>query len=220
MKRLLDRFKNRVTDVILSVYLFNEQRGYLYLENLAAVFAEKFPGQELMLQSIRKHARDERHHYELFCNYFTRRGYMPYATDAWSGYCDQIVKWNFGVYLNELDSRRLLENDESFFRLCRLIMITEMRGMRQVDLVLESWLFCHNPELTDIFRVIKKDEPSHCFPYQGWLHRHGKSNVTWREYFSDIFVNYSLMLWKIPYLALNPALKKREVFPLDLKRVI
>ncbi len=212
---LAQRFKTRVTDVILSVYLFNEQRGFRYLDNLAKVFAEKYPKEEMMLRSIQKHSRDERRHYQLFCRYFENRGYMPYATDEWCGYCDQIVKINFGVNLEQLDSKLLIENDETLFRLFRLIMITEMRGMRQVDLVLEHWLF-RNPELAEIFQVIKKDEPSHCYPYQSWLRRHQKATVTWRESFSDIFVNYSLMLWKLPYLILNPFLKRRSELPLKL----
>ncbi|MGZ3650070.1 MAG: ferritin-like domain-containing protein [Bdellovibrionota bacterium] len=208
------RLKKRIVDVLLSIYLFNEQRGFRHLEELALIFQEKYPDQIVMLNSIRKHARDEREHYQLFCDYFRKQGYMPYAVNDWCGYCDQIIKLNFGVNMDELDARSMLSNDERFFRLCRLIMITEMRGMSQVDLLLQSWLIRGNDHLSTIFSRIRRDEPSHCFPYQSWLRRHGKVEITYREYFSDIYVNYSLMLWKIPSLVLNPFLKRRSEFPL------
>lgn len=117
--------------------------------------------------------------------------------------------------LDQLELRHLLKNDEDFFRLCRLIMVTEMRGMRQVELVLDHWLFRNDPELAKIFHRIKRDEPSHCFPYQGWLRSHRKAEITWREFTSDIFVNYSIFLWKLPSLVLNPFLKRRVDYPAE-----
>ena len=207
------KIKQRIIDVILSIYLFNEQRGFRYLDQLADIFATKYPQQKEMLQSIRKHAADERKHYLLFCDYFCHRGCMPYATNAWCGYCDQIVKLNFGVFLDELSPLALIQNDNDFFRLCRLIMITEKRGMKQVDVVLHHWLFCHDPALKNIFTIIQKDEPSHCFPYQAWLKHHRQSEESWREFFSDIYINYSLMLWKLPWLVINPWLKTLTEFP-------
>jgi hypothetical protein len=210
------KLKKRIVDVLLSIYLFNEQRGFRYLEKLALIFREKYPEQIVMLNSIQKHARDEREHYQLFCEYFRKQGYMPYAVNDWCGYCDRIIRLNFGVNMDELDSRSILNDDERFFRLCRLIMITEMRGMSQVELLLQSWLIRGDDHLLKTFARIKRDEPSHCFPYQGWLRRHGKAEITYREYFSDIYVNYSLMLWKIPLLVLNPFLQRRSEFPLEL----
>lgn len=77
MRNLRLKIRNRIIDVVLSVYLFNEQRGFSYLEKLARIFGEKYPDQVMMLQSIQKHARDDRQHYQLFCGYFKKRGYMP-----------------------------------------------------------------------------------------------------------------------------------------------
>jgi hypothetical protein len=61
---------NRFYDVLLSVYLYNEKRGFLYLDQLLAAFEKKYPGEAQLIAAIRKHAADERHHHSLFQAYF------------------------------------------------------------------------------------------------------------------------------------------------------
>jgi hypothetical protein len=206
------RLRERAFEVLLSVYLYNEQRGFTYLDQLALAFAEKYPQDREILASIRKHAADERNHYRLFCRYFQRRELLPFRVGRKVGYCDQIVKALFRRDLSEIDPRQLLEHDADFFRLCRLIMITEMRGMKQVDLILQNFLVRARPELLEIFQVVKRDEPSHCFPYQAWLRRHGQHEPSTRETIADSWVHHSLMWIKLPLLFLNPFLK-RGPFP-------
>lgn len=195
---------HRLHDVILSVYLYNEQRGFTYLDALHKVFAEKFPGEERIIASIKKHAADERHHHSLFQGYFANAKRAPFRVGPWYGYCDQIVSWIFGKTLDQLDPAEVVRDDQKFFQLCRLIMITEMRGMQQVRLILRNPLIRVSPELVEIFSVVQRDEPSHCYPYQAWLRRHGQHEPSFRERAADAAVHYSLMLVKIPMLFCNP----------------
>ena len=64
-----------------------------------------------------------------------------------------------------------------------------------------------------IFRVIERDEPSHCFPYQGWLRERGSHLPGFEEKFTDIWIHYSLMLLKIPILFLNVRMRRLATFP-------
>jgi hypothetical protein len=126
------------------------------------------------------------------------------------GYCDQIVSLVFGSALDQLDPQKVVGDDKKFFQLCRLIMITEMRGMKQVRLILRNPLVRRRPDLTAIFSVVQRDEPSHCYPYQTWLRKNGEHEPSTREYLADAFVHYSLMFWKLPVLFFNPFLRRTE----------
>lgn len=205
--KLIERFY----DVLLSTYLFNEERGYLYLEELVRAFEQKYPGETQILNAIRKHARDERHHHSLFLAYFKSRGRAPLELGPWYGYCDQMVAWIFGRTIDQLNPVEVVAEDEKFFQLCRLIMITEMRGMKQVQLILNNPLVRLRPELVEIFTIVKRDEPSHCYPYQTWLRKHGRHEPSARERMADAFVHYSLMLVKLPFLFLNVLAPKQQV---------
>ncbi|MGZ3693968.1 MAG: ferritin-like domain-containing protein [Bdellovibrionota bacterium] len=196
-------FITRICDILLSIYLYNEKRGYTYLEELLKAFEQRYPGENQILASIQKHARDERRHHLLFEAYFRKNGRLPFRVGSWYGYCDQMVSWIFGKTIDQLDPKEVVNDDEKFFQLCRLIMITEMRGMKQVNLILENPIIRRNNQLVEIFTEIKKDEPSHCYPYQAWLRKHGKHEPIFREKLADAMVHYSLMLVKIPLLFFN-----------------
>ena len=163
-----------------------------------------------MYHSILKHAQDERKHYKLFLQYFKGQKAAPCAVNERFGYCDQIVRFVFGQKLDEVDPREIVANDNKFFQLCRLIMVTEMRGMKQVNIIKENFLIRKNPELLAIFEVVERDEPSHCYPYQAWLRKKGVHVPQRKEYIADLFVHWSLMLWKLPLLYLNPFLSRVE----------
>lgn len=213
VRRLLDRF----FDVLLSVYLYNEQRGFRYLEELALAFERKFPEEKRIIAAVRKHAGDERKHYGLFCRYFENRRRMPFLIGESCGYCDRIVSFIFGRTIAQLDPERLILDDEAFFRLCRLIMVTEMRGMRQVDMILKNFFIRKEPELVSIFEVVKRDEPSHCYPYQSWLRKHGEHEPSFHEKLADAWVHYTLLGFKLPLLFFNPWLPRREGFPVPVE---
>jgi hypothetical protein len=149
----------------------------------------------------------------MFKRYFESVGRMPLAVDRTYGYIDQFVWLIFGRSLENLDQEQILANESLFLKLCRLVMMTEFRGMKQVAVLLRSRVVCANPNLIRIFRIIERDEPSHCFPYQRWLERRSSHLPGFEERFTDLWIHYSLMLLKIPILFLNPRTPRRESFP-------
>ena len=96
-----------------------------------------------------------------------------------------------------------------FERLCRVIMLTEMRGMWQVEKLLKSPLIKHDPVMMRIFKIVEKDEPSHWMPYRDWLARTGRRQAKWTERLTDFWIHRELLFLKIPFLFLNPWLPRR-----------
>lgn len=91
-------------------------------------------------------------------------------------------------------------------------MLTEMRGVRQVEILLRSPLVRRDRTLTKIFRVIERDEPSHWLPYQAWLRRTRGRMPDRREKIAEAWVHRSLMFFKLPLLYLNPRLARRTAW--------
>lgn len=180
---------------------------------MAEAFRQKFPHEAVIIRAVEKHARDEKMHYELFKEYFSAKNKMPFAVGPRYGYCDLMVIAIFGKNISALDPHELLENEEKFFQLCRAIMITEARGMRQVNFLLRCNFIQRDQKLQSIFSVVERDEPSHCLPYVHWLKAHHKHLPSRKEQWIDFRIHYSLLLWKIPLLVLNPFLRRRENFP-------
>jgi hypothetical protein len=100
-----------------------------------------------------------------------------------------------------------------FERLCRVISLTEQRGYRQVEILLAHPIVRTDPVLMRIFAIIKKDEPSHWAPYEGWLRRNGKRDPRWWERAVDSFVHSELLFLKLPFLFLNPWIGRRVAWP-------
>lgn len=206
-------FSHRYVTVLASVYLYNEHRGYTELERLLGVLRVKYPSEHEFITAVEKHTDDERKHYLMFRHYFESRGEMPLAVGSSSGYIDRLVSMIFGTNIDDLDTEEVVTDNTKFFRLCRLIMITEFRGMKQVETILNSRLIRGNEELRRIFRIIERDEPSHCQPYQKWLRTHNSDDVTFRERAADFITHYSLIMIKLPFLFCNPFGKRLKVFP-------
>jgi hypothetical protein len=183
------------------------------LERLLLAIRQKYPNETEFIASVEKHTEDERKHYRMFKHYFETVGCMPLAVGRTYGYIDQFVWLIFGRSLENLNEAQILANESLFFKLCRLVMMTEFRGMKQVARLLQSRVVRGNPHLLRIFRVIERDEPSHCFPYQRWLERQDSHLPGLEERFTDLWIHYSLMLLKIPILFLNPRTPRRDSFP-------
>ena len=212
MHAIFNTLTERFYDVMMSVYIYNEHRGYVYLQNLVQALEQKYPGEKEFITAVHKHGRDEHTHYKMFRKWFEDRGRMPFQVTENSGYCDQIVKRIFKKNLTEMDPDVVVADDELFFQLCRLIMITEMRAVKQVDYLLASRLIKTRPALEKMFKVVRRDEPSHCLPYRDWLKKHGRNLPSKREFWADIFTHYSLIYFKIPLLFLNFRLKRTQQF--------
>ena len=118
----------------------------------------------------------------------------------------------FGCGIDDLDTEEIINSRELFLRLCRVIMLTEMRGMRQVEILLRSPFIRSERALFKIFRVLERDETSHWLPYQGWLEKQGTRMPNLAEKMADGWVHRSLLLVKLSLLYLNPFLGRRTAW--------
>lgn len=208
----MGKIVTRFYDVLLSIYIYNEYTGYMELEKLLAAIILKYPGEKEFIAAVQKHTDDERKHYMMFKNYFVKNERMPFIVTEKYGYIDLFVKHIFKVKIKELDQSSIINNNEMFFKLCRLIMMTEFRGLKQVKNLLNNSLINKNETLFKIFKVIEKDEPSHCYPYQYWLKKSNSHLPRLKEKLADLWIHYSLMIIKVPVLLFNCKLKRMTEF--------
>ena len=204
--------RRRYLDILASIYIYNEHRGYSSIDRILAAVRARHPNERHFIDIVQKHRRDERQHYLMFRRYFEGRGYMPYRVDRTCGHIDRLIRLTFGCGIDDLDEQAIIADDALFQRLCRVIMLTEMRGLRQVETLLASKAIQDERPLLKIFRVIERDEPSHWAPYQGWIEQRGGRMPNWRERLADAFVHRSLVLVKLPLLFLNPWLRRQRTW--------
>jgi len=206
-------FRNRYLDILGSIYIYNEHRGYTAIDDLLDAVRIRWPDDHGLIATIDKHRADERKHYQMFRRWFERRGVMPYALDSAFGHIDRFVGIMFGSSIDSLDKTRVVMSDTLFARLCRVISLTEKRGHRQVEILLRHPLVMADARLMKIFRVIERDEPSHWAPYDDWLRAHGGREARWWERAIDSFIHGELLFLKLPVLFLNPRLGRRTAWP-------
>ena len=208
MNFLLKRFY----DVLASIYIYNEYTGYSELEKLLDAIKIKFPGEKEFIDAVEKHTSDEKKHYLMFKDYFEKAGTKPFVVDSTYGYIDLFIKIIFKRPIEELNREEIINNNEDFFKLCRLIMMTEFRGMKQVDKLLKNFLIKKNNSLVKIFKIIERDEPSHCYPYKYWLEKRNSHLPGYEEKFTDLWIHYSILLIKFPVLFFNFRLARMNEF--------
>ena len=200
----------RYLDILASVYIYNEHRGYTSIDRVLDAVRSRHPEAKTFIAAIEKHRADERQHYLMFRRWFEDRGEMPYLVDRACGHIDRLIRLTFGCGIDELDTDEIIDSRELFNKLCRIVMLTEMRGMRQVDILLKSRLLTADRRLVKIFKVIERDEPSHWIPYQAWLEANGGGRPTFGERAADVLVHRTLLTVKLPALFLNPRLPRRS----------
>jgi hypothetical protein len=211
-RSLLARAHRRYLDILASVYIYNEHRGYTSIDRVLDAVRGRYPEATAFIETVAKHRRDERQHYLMFRRYFEGLGTMPYEVDNTCGHIDRLIRLTFGCGIDDLDTDEVINDEEKFDRLCRVIMLTEMRGMRQVEILLSSRLMTSEHSLVKIFKVIERDEPSHWAPYQGWIEAHDGKKPSFAEKMADAWVHRSLILFKLPLLYLNPWLRRRQAW--------
>lgn len=74
-------YKQRYLDLLGSIYLYNEHRGYTAIDRVLAAVRSRWPDDLRLIAQIEKHRADERKHYLMFRRWFERRGTMPLAVD-------------------------------------------------------------------------------------------------------------------------------------------
>jgi hypothetical protein len=202
-------FCRRYLDVLASIYIYNEHRGYTSIDRVLEAVRVRAPDDHVFIAAIEKHRADERKHYTMFRRWFELQGKMPLKVDRALGHIDRFVEIVFGVTIDDLDTQKVINEPEMFERLCRVIMLTEMRGMWQVEKLLKSPLLKGDPVMMRIFKIVEKDEPSHWMPYRDWLARTGRRQAKWTERLTDFWIHRELLFLKIPFLFLNPWLPRR-----------
>ncbi|MEO5867219.1 MAG: ferritin-like domain-containing protein [Sphingomonas sp.] len=205
---MLQALRRRYLDVLASIYIYNEHRGYTSIDRVLEAVRARCPDDQLFIAAIEKHRADERKHYVMFKRWFELRGKMPLRVDRACGHIDRFVEIVFGTTIDDLDTQAVIRSDALFERLCRVIMLTEMRGMKQVDVLLKSPLVRSDPVMMKIFRIVEKDEPSHWQPYQDWLDRTGRPQAKWAERLTDFWIHRELLFIKLPLVFLNPWLPR------------
>ena len=204
-----DWFRRRYLDVLGSIYIYNEHRGYTAIDRVLDAVKQRAPDDTALIAAIEQHRRDERAHYVMFRRWFERQGKMPLSLDRTFGHIDRFIEIMFRKQIDDLDTQAVVEDDRLFEKLCRVIALTEQRGYRQVEILLAHPLVQSDPVLMKIFSVIKKDEPSHWAPYEAWLRKHGKREPKWWERRIDTFIHSELLFFKLPLLFLNPFIGRR-----------
>ncbi len=206
---MLTAFRHRYLDLLGSIYIYNEYRGYTSIDRVLEAVRVRAPHDYALIAAIEKHRADERKHYQMFKRWFELQGRMPLAVDRTCGHIDRFVEIMFRRTIDTLDTQAVIDDDAQFEKLCRVISLTEQRGFRQVHVLLNHPAVRSDKVLTRIFRIIEKDEPSHWAPYDGWLRAHGKREPRWWERAVDSFIHSELLFVKLPFLFLNPFVRRR-----------
>jgi hypothetical protein len=206
-------FSRRYLDLLGSIYIYNEHRGYTALDRVLEAVRARSPDNHEFIAAIEQHRADEYKHYLMFRRWFEKRGKMPLLVDRMCGHIDRFVEIMFRSTINRLDTHQVIAEDQLFEKLCRVISLTEKRGYQQVEVLLKHPIVQQDPGLMKIFRIIKQDEPSHWEPYDGWLRTNGKRAPKWWERGVDSFIHSELLLLKLPMLFLHPRLGRRHDWP-------
>lgn len=202
-------FRQRYLDLLGSIYIYNEHRGYTAIERVLEAVRARSPDDRALIAAIEKHYADERKHYLMFRRWYEKRGQMPLFVDRTCGHIDRFVEIMFRSTIDKLDTKSVIADDRLFEKLCRVISLTEKRGYRQVEILLDHPIVRQDAGLMKIFRIIKRDEPSHWEPYDRWLRANGKREPKWWERAVDTFIHSELLFLKLPALFLNICLHRR-----------
>lgn len=206
-------FRARYLDLLGSIYIYNEHRGYTAIDRVLDGVRVRSPHDQEFLSAIERHRADERKHYVMFRRWFELRGVMPLALDRTFGHIDRFIEIMFGRTIDNLDTQAIIGSDELFERLCRVISLTERRGYRQLEVLLRNKMVLSDPVLTRIFRIIHRDEPSHWAPYEDWLRKHGRRDARWLERAVDSFIHSELLFLKLPLLFAGFWISRRSEWP-------
>ena len=206
---MINWFQHRYLDLLGSIYIYNEHRGYTAIDRVLDAVRVRSPDDTQLIAAIEQHRADERKHYVMFKRWFELRGVRPLSVGRMFGHIDRFIEIMFGTSIDNLDTQEVIDRDELFERMCRVISLTEKRGFKQLEILLENRFVKSDPALVKIFQIIKKDEPSHWAPYDRWLRDHAKREPTWWERGVDGLIHSELLFVKLPLLFLNPFGRRR-----------
>jgi len=206
-------YRSRFLDVLASIYIYNEHRGYTSLDRVLEAARAHCPDNPDFIAAIEKHRADEYKHYRMFQRWFELAGKMPLKVDRTCGHIDHFIEAVFRCSIEELDTAAIVADPREFEKLCRVIMLTEQRGMRQVEELLENPKILSDQAMKGIFKVIERDEPSHWQPYLAWLSKHGRVAPLRREIWADYWINKTIVWVKLPLLFARRATPRLSRWP-------
>lgn len=155
---MLAWLRNRYLDVLASIYIYNEHRGYTAIDRVLEAVRVRSPDDLELISAIERHRMDERKHYVMFRRWFEQRGMMPLNVDRTFGHIDRFVEIIFRTPIDRLDTQAVIDRDEYFERLCRVIALTERRGYAQFETLLANRFIRSDPILMKIFRNRTHDQ--------------------------------------------------------------
>src|SRR4051794_37435381 len=114
---MVELFRRRYLELLGSIYIYNEHRGYTAIDAVLEAVRSRWPDGEALIARIEKHRADELKHYRMFKRWFERHGIMPLAVDRTCGHIDRFVGIMFGSAIDDLDPLQLVQQDDLFERL-------------------------------------------------------------------------------------------------------
>src|SRR4051812_33834738 len=154
---MFDWFGQRYLDLLGSIYIYNEHRGYTAIDRLLEAARAHASDDHAFIAAVETHRADERKHYLMFRRWHEKRGRMPLSVDRACGHIDRFVEIMFRTGIDSLDTHAVIADEHLFERLCRIISLTEKRGYRQVEILLKHRIVRTDPGLMKIFRIIEQD---------------------------------------------------------------
>ncbi len=209
---MLDWYRRRWLDLVASIYMYNEHRGYTALDRVVRAVRSRYPDDPDFIAQVEQHRADEYKHYLMFKRWWQRRGAMPFEIGRTCGHIDRFVEIMFRSRIDDLDEHALVGDERNFEKMCRVISLTERRGYRQVEILLRHPTIRADRSLVKIFRIIKQDEPRHWLPYDAWRKARGMRDSAWWERAIDAFIHSELLVLKLPILFLTPRLTRQREF--------
>src|SRR3954449_504984 len=79
-------YGRRYIDLLGSIYIYNEHRGYTAIDRVLDAVRARWPDDNVLIARIQKHRADERKHYLMFRRWFERQGIMPIAVERTCGH--------------------------------------------------------------------------------------------------------------------------------------
>ena len=88
---------NRYLDLLGSIYIYNEHRGYTAIDRVLEAVRARSPENLVLISAIESHRADERKHYLMFRRWFDAPRVMPLAVGKAFGHIDRFVGIMFKV---------------------------------------------------------------------------------------------------------------------------
>src|SRR5689334_10599610 len=77
VRPMLAWFRRRYLDLLGSIYIYNEHRGYTSIDRILDAVKAHAPDDADFIAAVEKHRADERKHYVMFKRWFELQGKMP-----------------------------------------------------------------------------------------------------------------------------------------------